>query len=153
MSSPLTEQIEQAMVRLKEHRDRMEEVRAELREATASVTSKDRMVTAKVGPQGQVVALTFHTTAYRAMAPAELGDVVADVLNEARAKLGEQVVEKMRSLSGIGEALRHSMTGGTELEELLAPLYAMRPDTGGKAISTGTTRRAGKVRRQEEFDG
>jgi DNA-binding protein YbaB len=146
MSSPLPEQIEQAMGRLKDHRARMEEVRAELRAASASVTSKDRMVTASVGPQGQVVSLTFHTTAYRSMAPAELAGVLVDVLNEARARIGEQVVETMRSVSGIGEVLRHSMTGGTELEKLLAPLYAMRPDASGEEPGR-------KVKKQEHFNG
>jgi DNA-binding protein YbaB len=146
MSSPLQEQVEQAMTRLTEHRARMEEVRAEMKTANASVTSKDRMVTAVVGAQGQVVSLTFHTTAYRSMAPAELGAALVDVLNEARARIGDEVLATMRSVSGMGEILRHSMTGGTELEKLLAPLYAMRP--GADRPEPG--RRTGK---QEHFDG
>jgi DNA-binding protein YbaB len=144
MSSPLADQVEQAMVRLKDHRARMEEVRAELRQATASVMSKDRMVTAKVGPQGEVVSLTFHTTAYRTMAPAQLADVLTEVLNEARARVGEQVTETMRSVSGIGEVLKLSMTGGTELDELLAPLRSLRP--GGEKPDE-------KAKRQDEFNG
>jgi DNA-binding protein YbaB len=146
MSSPLQEQVEQAMTRLTEHRARMEEVRAELRAANASVTSKDRMVTAVVGAQGQIVSLTFHTTAYRSMAPAELGAALVDVLNEARARIGDEVLTTMRSVSGMGEVLRHSMTGGTELDKLLAPLYAMRPGADGQEPD----RRTGK---QEHFDG
>jgi DNA-binding protein YbaB len=144
MSSPLADQVEQAMVRLKDHRARMEEVRAELRQATASVMSKDRMVTAKVGPQGEVVSLTFHTTAYRTMAPAQLADVLTEVLNEARARVGEQVTETMRSVSGIGEVLKLSMTGGTELDELLAPLRSLRP---------GEAEPGEKPKKQGEFNG
>ncbi len=144
MSSPLGDQVEQAMARLKDHRARMEEVRAELRQATASVMSKDRMVTAKVGPQGQVVSLTFHTTAYRTMAPAQLADVLTEVLNEARARVGEQVTEAMRSVSGIGEVLKLSMTGGTELDGLLAPLRSLRPSEE-KPDET--------VKKQDEFNG
>jgi DNA-binding protein YbaB len=144
MTSPLADQVEQAMARLKDHRARMEEVRAELRQATASVMSKDRMVTAKVGPQGQVVSLTFHTTAYRKMAPAQLADVLTEVLNEARARVGEQVTEAMRSVSGIGEVLKLSMTGGTELDGLLAPLRSLRPDEKEPDKT---------VKKQDEFNG
>jgi DNA-binding protein YbaB len=144
MSSPLADQVEQAMARLKDHRARMDEVRAELRQATASVTSKDRMVTAKAGPQGQIVSLTFHTTAYRTMAPAQLADVLTEVLNEARARVGEQVTEAMRSVSGIGEVLKLSMTGGTELDGLLAPLRSLRP----------TEEEPGETaKKQDEFNG
>jgi DNA-binding protein YbaB len=144
--SPFAEQIEQAMTTLREQQAKLAEATAELQASTASVTSKDRMVTAVVGGQGQVVSLTFNTTAYRSMAPAELSKVLTDVLNEARADMGAKVLESMRSFDGLGEMLRGSMTGGTELDELLAPLQAMRPDyAAAEAKRRGT--------RQEEFRG
>ena len=145
MTSPFADQIAQAMESLREQQAKMEEVRNELQAATASVTSKDRMVTAKVGPQGQVVALTFHTTAYRSMAPAQLSAVLVDVLNTARADMGEKITESMKSFRGVGDLLRHSMTGGTTLDEVLAPLRAMRP-----AVDDGDEKTATK---QEEFNG
>ncbi|GAA1988679.1 YbaB/EbfC family nucleoid-associated protein [Kitasatospora viridis] len=145
-TSPFAEQIEQAMVTLREQQAKLAEATRELQAATATVTSKDRMVTAVVGSQGEVVSLTFHTTAYRTMAPAQLGAVLTDLLNEARADLGARVLEAMRSFDGVGEALRTSMTGGTELEDLLAPLQAMRP-----SHKRAEERRAGG--RQEEFRG
>lgn len=146
MTTPFAEQIEQAMAALQEQQTRMAEVTRELAAATASVTSKDRMVTAKVGAQGQVLSLTFHTTAYRSMAPTQLAAVLTDVLNEARADIGDRVAESMSSFRGIGESLRTSMTGGTELEELLAPLRSMRP---GFDEEEARRRRD----RQEEFRG
>lgn len=146
MTTPFAEQIEQAMAALQEQQTKMAEVAKELRESTASVTSKDRMVTAKVGAQGQVVSLTFHTTAYRSMAPAQLAGILTDVLNEARAEIGDKVITSMSSFRGIGEALRTSMTGGTELDELLAPLRSMRP---GYAEEEARRSRV----RQEEFRG
>jgi DNA-binding protein YbaB len=146
MSTSFTEQIEQAMTRLRAQQERVAEVTAELNASTASVTSKDRMVTVKVGPQGQLVSLTFHTTDYRTMAPAQLSAVLTDVLNQARADMGERVAATMRSFEGVGDALRVSMTGGTELDTLLAPLYAMRPKTADDKARTGRTK-------QEEFNG
>ncbi|MFI9274319.1 YbaB/EbfC family nucleoid-associated protein [Kitasatospora sp. NPDC052896] len=112
MESPFAEQIRQAMASLQEHRARMQEAQLELQAATASVTSEDRMVTAVVGPQGQVVSLTFHTDDYRDMAPEQLGRVLTDVLNEARAQMGEKVIATMRDFQGTGDMLRQSMVGG-----------------------------------------
>nr|WP_237419519.1 YbaB/EbfC family nucleoid-associated protein [Kitasatospora sp. SID7827] len=123
-----------------------EAVQRELDDLTASATTKDRMATAKVGSQGQVVSLTFHTDAYRSMAPAELGKVLADVLNEARATVGEQIAARIGRFDGLGETLRLSMTGGTELDDVLAPLYAMRPGGENGPRTRGADR-------QEEFRG
>ncbi|WP_406207955.1 YbaB/EbfC family nucleoid-associated protein [Kitasatospora sp. NBC_01560] len=148
MAFSYAEQIEQAMNELAEQQAKMTAKAKELEVATASVTSKDRMVTAVVGAQGQVVSLTFHTSAYRSMAPAELSRVLVEVLNTARADIGERVIEGMSSFSGLDELLRSSMTGGTELDDLLEPLRAMRP---GHADALAEERR--KRERQEEFRG
>ncbi|MFB7905938.1 YbaB/EbfC family nucleoid-associated protein [Kitasatospora sp. NPDC056076] len=142
----MSAEFEQAMEALRVQKEKAEAVQAELAASSATVTSKDRMVTAKVGPQGQVLALTFHTTAYQELAPAQLGSLLTDLLNEARAKMGEQVVQAVKGFEGVGEMLRMSMTGGSDLDRLLEPLRSMRPGYGADAESE--RRRAG---RQEEF--
>ncbi len=103
------------------------------------------MVTAKVGPQGEVVSLTFHTSDYRTMAPAQLATVLTDVLNEARARMGEQVIKSMSAFEGVGDLLRESLTGPTDLDEVLAPLIAMRPQRG-ESLKPARTK-------QEDFNG
>ncbi|GJF32999.1 hypothetical protein KNE206_56990 [Kitasatospora sp. NE20-6] len=134
------------MAAMAEQRTKMEEARRELEKATASATSKDRLITAKVGPQGQVVSLTFHNTGYREMAPVQLGALLTDVLNEARASMGEKVIASMKSFQGLGDILRDSMTGGTDLDELLAPLRAMKPDFDAEEAKKDSAK-------QEEFNG
>src|ERR1700722_5260441 len=135
------------MAKLRDQQVKMAETKRELQKATASATSKDRMVTVQVGPQGQVVSMKFNTTDYQQMAPAELAGKLTDVLNEARAKMGEQVIEKMRELDGLGALLRSSMAGGaTDLDELMEPLRAMRP---GYAEEQAQKQAA----KQEEFNG
>lgn len=155
MTSSFMEQLEETMAALAEQQTRMAEAAAELRAATASATSKDRMVTAKVGPHGEVLGLTFHSTAYQTMAPAQLSAVLTDVLNEARARMGDRVARSMRGFEGVGESLRVSLTGdegevfgaggGLDLDTLLAPLTAMRP--GDPATAKG------RSAKQAEFDG
>ncbi|MFF3597844.1 YbaB/EbfC family nucleoid-associated protein [Kitasatospora indigofera] len=154
MEFSFEEHLARAMASLEEQQARMAAMTRELQASSASVTTKDRLVTAKVGAQGQVLALTFHTTAYQEMAPAHLAAVLKDVLNEAQARMGEQVARAMRSFDGVGESLRLAFTGeredellsgsgGMDLDALLAPLTAMRP-------GTGEARRPDK---QEEFNG
>ncbi|MDH6708737.1 DNA-binding protein YbaB [Kitasatospora sp. MAA19] len=142
----MSEEIGQAMEAMREHQAKAEAVQAELAKSSATVTSKDRMVTAKVGPQGQVLALTFHTTGYQEMAPAQLGKLLTDLLNEARAAMGEQVIQAMKSFEGVGDMLRLSLSGGSTLDQLLEPLRAMKP--GYDDDAEAERRRAG---RQEEF--
>ncbi|WP_051830165.1 MULTISPECIES: YbaB/EbfC family nucleoid-associated protein [Streptomyces] len=146
MSNPFAEQIAQAMAEMQTELARAEELQKEMFELTSSVTSKDRMVTVKVGSQGQVVSMTFQTDAYREMAPAELAKVLTDTLNEARAKVGEQIAERIGRFDGLGETLRLNMTGGTELDEILAPLWEMKPDYQPEDQTK-------KADRQEEFRG
>ncbi|MED7955017.1 MULTISPECIES: YbaB/EbfC family nucleoid-associated protein [unclassified Streptomyces] len=146
MSNPFADQIAQTMEAMRDQLAKAEETQAELEKLTASVTSKDRLVTVKVGPQGQVLALTFHTTGYRDKAPAELGALLTDLLNEARAKVGEQVAARIREFEGIGDTLRLSMTGGSDLDDLLEPLWAMRPGYADDVEKK-------KTRKQEEFGG
>ncbi|MFG3053090.1 YbaB/EbfC family nucleoid-associated protein [Kitasatospora sp. NPDC048239] len=154
MEFSFEEHLAKAMASLEEQQARMAAMTGELQRSSASVTTKDRLVTAQVGPQGQVIALTFHTTAYQEMAPAHLAAVLKDVLNEAQARMGEKVAAAMRSFDGVGESLRLAFTGeredellggsgGLDLDALLAPLTAMRPGADG-------TKRSDK---QEEFNG
>ncbi|MFD8750121.1 YbaB/EbfC family nucleoid-associated protein [Kitasatospora sp. NPDC059577] len=142
----MSEEIEQAMQAMREHQKRAEEVQAELARSSATVTSKDRMVTVKVGPQGQVLGLTFHTTGYQEMAPAQLGTLLTDLLNQARAEMGDQVIRAMKQFEGVGDMLRLGLTGGSNLDQLLEPLRSMRP--GHDDDAEAERRRAG---RQEEF--
>ncbi|MFG2910189.1 YbaB/EbfC family nucleoid-associated protein [Kitasatospora sp. NPDC048286] len=156
MSYSFEDQLNQAMASLAEQQEKLAESTRRMQAMTAAATSKDRMVTAKVGPQGELLALNFHTTAYQSMAPAELSAVLKDVLNEARARMGDQLTAEMRGFEGVGETLRMNFTGergdeeelfggggALDLDALLAPLTAMRPGAD----------RTAKSHKQEEFNG
>ncbi|MER7765709.1 YbaB/EbfC family nucleoid-associated protein [Kitasatospora sp. NPDC096140] len=155
MSYSFEDQLDRALASLEEQKERLAESTRRMQAMTAEARSKDRMVTAKVGPQGELLALSFHTTAYQSMAPAELSTVLKDVLNEAKARMGERIAAEMRGFEGVGETLRMNFTGergdedpfGTggalDLDALLAPLTAMRPGADQSV----------KSRKQEEFNG
>ncbi|GHG03239.1 YbaB/EbfC family nucleoid-associated protein [Streptomyces hydrogenans] len=141
--------LKDAMSALHEQRDKMLEAKRELDAATTSVTSRDRMVSVTVGPQGQVISMTFHTKAYQSMAPAELAAALVTVLNEARARMGSEVIERIKGFQDFSGHLR-SVTGlaGTpvEMDELLKPLRAMAPAFGQEESLEEL-----RASRQEEF--
>jgi DNA-binding protein YbaB len=149
MSIDFEGRIKEAMSALYEQRDKMLAVKRDLESATASVTSKDRMVSVTVGPQGQVVSLTFHNKAYQAMAPAELSAALVAVLNDARARMGTQVIEQIKGFDSFGDHLRvvTGMTGMPhDLEELMKPLRSM-----GSSFGLEEAQEEAKAARQEEF--
>lgn len=81
----------------------------QLRTATATATSSKGLVTAVVGPHGELQSLTFNSRAYRNMPPAELSHVILDTVRRAR----DQV---MRDLMG---ALPSTLPGGLTAEDML----------------------------------
>jgi DNA-binding protein YbaB len=133
MSSPFNEQLEYAMGALRAQQAKIQQVQRELRQAEFSMRSTDRMVTATVRAQGDLTDLTFHTSEYRSMAPAQLSAAVVEVVAAAQQRATEKVAERFRPFRGAGARLRESMTGGSEFERWFEPLRAMRPpdpDTG-----------------------
>ena len=140
-----SEHVQEVMARVREHQAKLQQLRKEYMEVTAEVTSKDRMVTVKVGAQGQVVSMTFHTTVYQSMAPTQLAAVLTDLLNEARAQVGEKLTKPVGQLGGVQDLLRLAVPGGAELHTMLEPLRSMRP---GYAEAEAKKNRNKK---QEEF--
>ncbi|MFE7929893.1 YbaB/EbfC family nucleoid-associated protein [Streptomyces sp. NPDC057456] len=70
-----------------------------LREASVTVTSKDRSVEVTVGAQGDLRALRFQDGRYRSMAPAQLSAVLMETIGQARARMARQVVDTYRPIS------------------------------------------------------
>ncbi len=151
----LQEQLQSAMAELAEHTERIQEVQKELGRARASATSKDRMVTATVSAHGEITDLKFHTEDYRSMPPAQLGAVLMATVNAARTKMSSQVGGKVRPLMQQQDSLADGMFGGSSVEDLLAPLRAMRPQGLADTVlgDGGRPKTARKYEDEEEFDG
>ncbi|GAA2025187.1 hypothetical protein GCM10009839_23990 [Catenulispora yoronensis] len=82
--------------------------------------SRDRALTVGLGPGGVLTELTFHTTAYREMAPAELSRLVLDTVAAARAEYAAQVAKAMAPARE-GAALPHDqiLAGTFDISEFL----------------------------------
>ncbi|QID34779.1 YbaB/EbfC family nucleoid-associated protein [Streptomyces albus] len=119
------------MSQLREQRERLLDAQRALAKKTVSVTSKNRMVTVVVGAQSEVRDITFHTEAYRTMAPAELGRTLVEALEEARKKARAEVFSTLSPMTGFGERLRASMLGGTEIGKVVEQLHAAAEEKAG----------------------
>jgi hypothetical protein len=75
------------------------------------------------GPRGDIRDITFHDTGYRSMAPAELGRLLVEVIEEARLKSRAEVTQALGPLMGFSAELRTSMLGGTPTGDLLEKMH------------------------------
>jgi hypothetical protein len=64
-------------------------------EVAVSTRSRDRSLSVALGAGGVLTELTFHTGAYREMAPAELSKLLLDTITAARAEYAERINELM----------------------------------------------------------
>ncbi|MET9535479.1 YbaB/EbfC family nucleoid-associated protein [Streptomyces sp. NPDC006649] len=140
MGNGFQEQLDEMMGKLAEHRDSLLATQRELAKYTVTVQSKDRMLTVVAGAQGDVREVKFHTDAYRDMAPAELGAALVEVIGQAREQAGQKVRETVSPFQGAGAALRKSMTGGNEMDDLMGPLREMWPGPEGPGGTPGAGR-------------
>ncbi|HVV13644.1 YbaB/EbfC family nucleoid-associated protein [Amycolatopsis sp.] len=88
---------------LAELRAKAERMQESLREATATVRSKDGAATITVGPGGSVTNLEFGPRAYQ-RPPAALAALVLELMASAQKQVGAQVAEAFGGLVGENSA-------------------------------------------------
>jgi DNA-binding protein YbaB len=120
VSGHLSDQIAEAMTNLRQHQQNLRTAQEQLQKRKTSATARDRSVTVVVGSQGELREITFHTDSYRQMAPKELSDLLVKLTTQAREEMAGIVAETFAPLSGMGAALRSSLAGGSELDDVLA---------------------------------
>ncbi|WP_037913942.1 YbaB/EbfC family nucleoid-associated protein [Actinacidiphila yeochonensis] len=134
MTSGYQEQVDQMMARVREQAERLTELQQSLARRTVTVRSKDRSVSVVVGAQAEVREITFHTDDYRAMAPAELGTSLVELIARARTQMQDQVREGFGPLMGAGDEIRESMMGGSDVGSLFGELRKLVPQGGFPGI-------------------
>ncbi len=90
-------------------------------QSTGSARSKNRLVSASVDARGKLTALTFHSSAYRSMAQAELAALVMETVREAQAEAESQV----RAAVGAGFPAALPSLGGSSGSGFLQKMAAM----------------------------
>ncbi|MFF8915547.1 YbaB/EbfC family nucleoid-associated protein [Streptomyces sp. NPDC015032] len=147
------EQLAEAMAGLAEQTKMIQQVQEELARASASATSKDRMVTASVNAHGEILSFKFHTEGYRTMPGAQLAEVLKTTVNAARTEMNSKVTGSVRPLMGSQEELASGFFGGGELDDLLAPLRAMQPEGLTETVLGGGRKPSANRGEEDEFYG
>lgn len=107
---------------LRELRAKQEEIAAaiaKLQEATATATSKDRMLKATVDGQGRLTELAFNGKRWREMAPKELGAKIVEVVADAQRNAAAATGELMGGLVPAGVDLEELRSAGPDLEAMM----------------------------------
>ena len=84
MSAPLHNRLESALADLRAQQEKIRDFSAAMAARTTAVTSKNRMISAKVDSSGRLVELTFKGNRYRNLPPAELSALVIETVTNAQ---------------------------------------------------------------------
>ncbi|WP_406634973.1 YbaB/EbfC family nucleoid-associated protein [Amycolatopsis sp. WGS_07] len=120
MSSQHEKMLEDAMSAYQRQRDHFAETRREVETATSTVTSARREVTATVGRTGELTELSFPTSAYKRMAPAELASVIVQTVSAAREKSIAAAAELMSPMLPPGISAQDLMSGKADVNALFS---------------------------------
>jgi len=107
---------------MRELRDKQGEIAAalgKLHEATATATSKDRMLKATVDGQGRLTELAFNGTRWREMAPKELGAKIVELVADAQKQAAVTTGELMAGLVPAGVDLEQLRSVDPDLETMI----------------------------------
>jgi DNA-binding protein YbaB len=119
MTTPWEKQIDRLMADYQRHRTDALEVGEHMRSITGTATTGKGLITAVVGPGGEVRSITFHSRRYRVMAPAELAQVVIDTIEQARRNAVEQMAAAMPTVALAGMTYEDMLHGRVDVEAIL----------------------------------
>lgn len=120
MASPYEKMLEDALGAYQRQRENLTAAKERIDEATGTATSARREVTATVGRTGEVTELTFPTSAYKRMAPAELAGVIVRTIAQARQQAIDASAEELAPMLPPGFSARDLMAGKVDVEALFA---------------------------------
>lgn len=93
MTEPLQERIAQAMAELQATQAAVARAEADLRQASATVRSSDRVVEATVGAQGELTGLKFLDNKHQNMTGPQLASSILEAVQQGRAQMARRVMD------------------------------------------------------------
>jgi DNA-binding protein YbaB len=112
------ESFQQALDELRRTQKQLGTIRSELQEKATKVTSKDGMITVTLDGRSELAGIAFNTAKFRRMAPAELGSVLLETINQARAQGRSRIIDSYRSLVPKGMDIDAIMAGKFSLDKM-----------------------------------
>jgi DNA-binding protein YbaB len=118
MSSPLQDQLEQALAEYRQRRADMQQLQVTMAGMSSTVTAPRNVVSATVDSHGQVIAVVFPSKAYKNLAPAELATVVCETVGKAQTMAREELAELMEPMMPAGMSMRGMEPGKIDIDRL-----------------------------------
>ncbi|MER6138741.1 YbaB/EbfC family nucleoid-associated protein [Streptomyces sparsogenes] len=144
MSEPMQERIAQAMAELQATQAAVARAEAELRQASATVRSSDRVVEATVGAQGELTGLKFLDNKHQNMTGPQLASSIMEAVRQGRAQMARRVMDTFAPFTQPGP--EGSIRRGIDLD--WNRVFGSALDGGGQAGSG----RAHRNRLLDEID-
>jgi DNA-binding protein YbaB len=129
MDREIEERLERALSGYRRKREQFLATQKNLRVASATSTSRDRLVTVTVDVRGNVTALKFNSADYAALDETELADLIMTTMTEARAKIRGQAGPAVVPLLP-GSARCDEVAGGSPRMYRLLPREPARRGNG-----------------------
>lgn len=114
MTEPLQERIAQAMAELQATQAAVARAEADLRQASTTVRSNDRVVEATVGGQGELTGLKFLDNKHQNMTGPQLASSIMEAVQQGRAQMARRVMDTFEPFTRPGP--EGSMHRGVDLD-------------------------------------
>ncbi|MFI6078704.1 YbaB/EbfC family nucleoid-associated protein [Actinoplanes sp. NPDC051343] len=127
MTDALFNHISQLQAEIEKQREAAADLNRDLGDTRHTVVAKNRAVSVTVNGRGELAEVRFPISAYRSMAPAELGDLLVTQVAEAQRRARTASMQRMTGLlpSGLG-----SLSGTGDLDTAIGDVTKMFGDLG-----------------------
>jgi DNA-binding protein YbaB len=123
----LHDDLVQAMTEVRQARTALADIQTGALTADATVRSRNRIVSATVGAQGQLKALTLHGESYRKMPAAEFAALIQDTIEQARQKCAQDMMDLLhQTMPGSLASFDPTAPLGEDFEELFTSMVLDR---------------------------
>lgn len=134
MDKEIDERLRRALSGYRRKREQFLAAQKKLRAASATSTSRDRLVTVTVDVRGNVTALRFNSAGYRSMDETDLAELIMDTMIKARAKVRSQARQVVEPLLPAGASFDEIAAGNAPWERLL-PSQPVGADQVGAGLA------------------
>ncbi|MFI6737113.1 YbaB/EbfC family nucleoid-associated protein [Nonomuraea sp. NPDC050451] len=111
--------LEQLVQEVNQQTEQLKEMQEKVGELSATVKSKDGMVTVTVGPRGEVRTIEFDPRVYRKLSPSELSASIVEQIGRATTQVSTEMKELMEPF-GVPDLPFEDLFGeGTNFESFL----------------------------------
>jgi hypothetical protein len=114
-----------------------EQARRRASEARTTVEDKEKLLSATVGGHGELCEITFHGTAYRELAPAELANLIVTTVRQARDRAQRTALAGTAKLTGDLSRLSDTARRARSIDELIEGIVGLVTTTDSRRDGLG----------------